>query len=213
MNKMLQYYYERLSNTTNSLTHVNKFKLCLATRLVVGLGAASVYETAIQLHHLYGFPYIPSTALKGITRHYIIMESFSKDEDVAINDVGFQRVFGYQLGTKNYKGEVCFFNAFPKPNCVLELDVMTPHFLKYYTDNLPPTDDQDPIPIKFLTISPSTEFHFIIGDLKPKSSLIDSGHFKGKKPLELARKWIIEALTSIGVGAKTALGYGCFEQI
>jgi CRISPR-associated protein Cmr6 len=213
MNTMLQKYYQRLEHAASSLRQIMKFNLGLTSRLVVGLGAISVYETSIHLHHIYGFPYIPSTALKGVTRHHVIIESFSNNENAAINDIGFRRVFGYQLGTKNSIGEVCFFDAVPEPDLAFDVDVMTPHFLKYYTENKPPTDDQNPIPIRFLTVAPSTKFYFILGDWITKSSTIESGLFKGKKPIELAKNWLIEALTSTGVGAKTTLGYGHFKQV
>lgn len=41
-------------------------------RLVVGLGSGSIYETSLTLHHTYGIPYIPGSALKGITRSYYL---------------------------------------------------------------------------------------------------------------------------------------------
>ena len=37
-------------------------------RMVVGLGAENVHETSMTLHHIYGIPYIPGSALKGIAR-------------------------------------------------------------------------------------------------------------------------------------------------
>jgi len=43
-------------------------------RLVVGLGSGSVYETSLTLHHIYGIPYIPGSALKGITRSYYLTQ-------------------------------------------------------------------------------------------------------------------------------------------
>lgn len=44
------------------------FSLETQWRMVVGLGGPSVLETAMTLHHLYGFPVIPGSALKGLTR-------------------------------------------------------------------------------------------------------------------------------------------------
>src|SRR5690349_9354004 len=35
-------------------------------RMVLGTGAESVLETAVTLHHTYGAPYIPGSALKGL---------------------------------------------------------------------------------------------------------------------------------------------------
>jgi CRISPR-associated protein Cmr6 len=41
-------------------------------RLAIGLGSGSVFETSISLHHIYGFPYIPASAVKGALRSYLI---------------------------------------------------------------------------------------------------------------------------------------------
>lgn len=40
------------------------------TRCAVGLGAKGAREVGLRLHHLYGFPIIPGSALKGLTRAY-----------------------------------------------------------------------------------------------------------------------------------------------
>ncbi|NJE01389.1 type III-B CRISPR module RAMP protein Cmr6 [Thermococcus sp. JdF3] len=42
------------------------------SRLIVGLGNESVYETSITLLRNYGVPYIPGSALKGVTKAYAI---------------------------------------------------------------------------------------------------------------------------------------------
>jgi len=39
-------------------------------RMIVGLGSASPLETNITLDRIYGYPYIPSSAIKGTTRAY-----------------------------------------------------------------------------------------------------------------------------------------------
>ncbi len=39
-------------------------------RMVIGLGGENVLETGITLHHTYGTPLIPGTALKGLASHY-----------------------------------------------------------------------------------------------------------------------------------------------
>jgi len=45
-------------------------------RLIVGLGNESVYETSMTLHHIYGIPYIPGSAIKGVTGRYFIQNEF-----------------------------------------------------------------------------------------------------------------------------------------
>src|SRR5438552_14188356 len=39
-------------------------------RLIVGLGSENVLETGIRLHHTYGLPLVPGSALKGLAAHY-----------------------------------------------------------------------------------------------------------------------------------------------
>ncbi|QRN84303.1 type III-B CRISPR module RAMP protein Cmr6 [Chloroflexota bacterium] len=55
------------------------FPLKTRNRLIIGLGGKGTLEMGITLHHLYGFPYIPGSALKGLARSYginIIAEMF-----------------------------------------------------------------------------------------------------------------------------------------
>lgn len=51
-----------------------RFDLRTQARLVVGLGTDSVLETAITLHRIYGFPTIPGSALKGLTRTWALLK-------------------------------------------------------------------------------------------------------------------------------------------
>lgn len=57
---------------------IEKAKLKPDWRLIVGLGNESVYETSMTLHHVYGIPYIPGSAIKGVTRHYFIQNEFEE---------------------------------------------------------------------------------------------------------------------------------------
>jgi|Deesub1362B_J571_1020462.scaffolds.fasta_scaffold00578_4 CRISPR-associated protein Cmr6 len=73
--------YERFYSLQKSLWEVKlresgldpeDFILNLKTksRLIIGLGDESVYETSIRLHRNYGVPYISGSALKGVAKHY-----------------------------------------------------------------------------------------------------------------------------------------------
>lgn len=189
-------------------------------RLAVGLGTESVYETSMTLHPIYGFPYIPGQALKGITRSWIINEKFnSKEEDAIANSETFCRMFGCPkmadrnkksaLG-KDYQGSVVFFDAFPTSVPKLKVDIMNPHYSPYYSEGKPPADYYNPIPIYFLTVE-DTEFQFIFGILDKLNIEVDD--FNGGKDtiLNLTEKYLREALQNQGVGAKTAVGYGYFS--
>ncbi|HED37354.1 MAG TPA: type III-B CRISPR module RAMP protein Cmr6 [Ignavibacteria bacterium] len=53
-------------------------------RLIVGLGNESVYETSMTLHHIYGFPYVPGSAVKGVARSYYIAELY---DEIGLTDI------------------------------------------------------------------------------------------------------------------------------
>lgn len=60
------------------------FNRTTSGRLITGLGGASVYETDITLHHIYGFPYLPASGIKGVVRSWIITNVFADEEKVEI---------------------------------------------------------------------------------------------------------------------------------
>ncbi len=199
-------------------------------RLIVGLGSESVYETSITLHHIYGIPYIPGQAVKGVVRNYIINEQFAYNyegnnelehaEKRALNDPAFCHLFGSpkDSAVKEQQGAVIFFDAFPINVPEIKPDVMNPHYGPYYSEGKPPADYHNPIPIFFLTVSKNTSFRFYIG-IKPKNyekikevdltRLINNTKLKKYNGLlEVSEYWLHEALKEHGIGAKTAVGYG-----
>jgi len=164
----------------------NYHKLSLKTDYSLLIGSEqSIYETSIRLHHIYGIPYIPSTAIKGVVKSYLELE---KKLDNYID----------LFGTEEKEGKIIFFDAFPtsKPN--IKIDIMNPHYGDYYNKNKAPTDDKNPIPINFLTVEDTT-FQFLIASKEE----ID------KNFITLFE----EALQNHGIGAKTAVGYGYFTTL
>ena len=61
--------------------HFAEQNLSTDHRLIVGLGGGSIFETSITLHHIYGFPYIPASAVKGVVRSYIVNTIWGLEED------------------------------------------------------------------------------------------------------------------------------------
>ncbi|OPY58817.1 MAG: hypothetical protein A4E56_03342 [Pelotomaculum sp. PtaU1.Bin065] len=196
-----------------------KKDLAVDWRLVVGLGGASVYDTSLTLHHIYGVPYLPASAVKGVTRNMVIAEHFNNIEgnksSGALGDPVFCLIFGSLensiLGAR--QGLVRFFDAFPVSAPILCLDVMNPHYGPYYSyknNKTPPADYHNPIPVTFLTVE---EISFTIcAGIKPEDNVpVDNGMFTGKTLIEIAAEWIEKALKEHGIGAKTAVGYGYFN--
>jgi CRISPR-associated protein Cmr6 len=192
-------------------------------RMIVGLGNESVYETSITLHHIYGVPYIPASAVKGVFRSYIIQRCFENSEVDAIRDKSFCDVFGCpeELPKPNSKdkiksyyggarqGEVMFFDALPVTAPVISPDIMNPHYGEYYGSNSTnvkaPTDFLNPVPIPFFTVS-DTSFHFLAGAKRDVQIFGELGNGQSIKDFLLQK--MPKALSEQGIGAKTALGYG-----
>jgi CRISPR type III-B/RAMP module RAMP protein Cmr6 len=167
-------------------------------RMVTGMGEASVYETNMTLHHIYGIPYIPASTIKGVLRHYLNELEDGKDHIEKILGEGD----AVSSTKKPVRGHCIFFDAFPLTAPRIELDVMTPHYPDYYTGDKPPADWQSPNPIHFLTIGKGTHFRFMIG----MPGLDDLLKVK-------LSKWLEDALQNKGMGAKTAVGYGYWEKL
>jgi len=186
--------------------------------MVIGLGQVSVSETSMTLHHIYGIPYMPGQALKGITRSFIINEYFDGKEEQALKDDDFINIFGIE--GKNNKlgkvGKIIFFDSYPVDEINCKMDIMNNHYNDYYLGKRNLDDRQNPVPIKFMTIC-DTKFNINIA-IKNK----DNESLKGKL-LEKLKKIDIEnildatvecvkqALVYSGIGAKTAVGYGYFD--
>jgi CRISPR-associated protein Cmr6 len=188
--------------TMMSAINATLFNASLDWRMVIGLGGESVLETDITLHHLYGIPFIPASALKGLTRAYVTGEvDEHKSEDIEHDDEIIKRNFGSQ----EHAGTVIFYDAMPLNGITnFVLDIMNPHYPEYYGGSKPPTNDQNPVPVTFLTVT-NTTFTFA---LAPR----DAGKELHVKDVEQVKAWLQEALQKYGVGGKTSAGYGYFKE-
>jgi len=114
------------------------------------------------------------------------------------------------FGTTAAAGRAVFFDAIPASLPTLELDIMNPHYPKYYSGEEPPTDWQSPVPVYFLTVAANTEFCFAVGwrvDDKERRGILDN---EGRRLRDQAQQWLKDGLTQLGAGAKTSTGYGYF---
>lgn len=101
------------------------------------------------------------------------------------------------LGSMKQVGRVVCLAAVPTVPIALEADVMTPHYSPW-SEKHPPGDWRSPVPIPFLTVAPGAEFLLAVlpRTKNDREAVITSG------------KWLDDALTNTGAGAKTAVGYG-----
>jgi len=173
--------------------HLERSEQTPLDKLAVLLEGDPFAESAVRnLNNLQTDPAVDAKAkIKTISiKELIQMESFSN----------FRRVFGI-LGCA---GSVVFLDAMPKRTPKLSVDVMNPHYPKYYSDvngQIPPSDDQSPNPVAFLTVEEDSVFGFAVA---PRGNT-------DKRDVGLAQQWLELGLREVGIGAKTAAGYGVFD--
>lgn len=162
-------------------------------RIAIGLGDESVIETAVTLHHTYGVPYVPGSALKGLAATYA--HRYLPDE-------GWRKGGDYHktlFGTTSTAGYVTFFDALYQPGSGKEgkplwPDVITVHHKAYYENQAdqPPADWDSPTPVPFLTATGT----YLIALGGPPDWV------------NVTFDILSRALRDLGIGAKTSSGYG-----
>ncbi len=169
-------------------------------RVIVGMGDKGVLENGIRLQHSYGIPVIPGSGIKGLCAHYC--GEVWGNADPAFLPLG--DAYRVMFGHHSESGLLTFEDAWLVPPAnhasPLCLDVMTPHFTDYYssTGSTPPTGQQNPVPIPFLSVE--GQFLFAIG-CSPSGG-------RETAWIDLGIRLLAEALIHWGVGSKTRAGYG-----
>lgn len=183
-------------------------------RLIVGLGTENVLETGIRLHHTYGMPIIPGSALKGLAAHYCDQvwgredPKFKKPKQEEGEGDNFHRLL---FGTTEDSGCIIFHDAWYVPGSSaqpLALDVMTPHHPAFQHGPespkfKPPTDFDNPKPMSFLSVT---------GTFRIAVSWNGPDHEQASAWTTLALTLLEQALADWGVGGKTSSGYGRLTQ-
>lgn len=208
--------YKRYETEINRIAVTAKVYPRPGGRLLTGAGGASVLESSILLHPVYGVPLIAGSSVKGVVARYM-HEVWGRTE------AKFQERGEYHLavfGDKDGRGGMQFLDAWwvppsagVKPTPFLVMDVLTPHHPPYYRGDrdkntrslIPPSDFDDPTPLAFL--SATGRFLFAIqpeGGIEPSSP--------AKKWAELCKACLKQALKVWGIGAKTRKGYGRMEE-
>lgn len=231
------------------------FTMKTVERLVAGLGASHVLETALTLDRNTGLPYLPGSTLKGLARAWGLIEIASQ-LGVALDDVDKEQKnllnvlaetlisepdetlfpslqnlravsenaeayiewFRFIFGWQGQAGAVCFTDAIYAGTQAprYAADVMTPHYVNYYTENggKPPAEDDNPNPVSFITVDKGNIFAF---GLIPRLSAFvtfegEDRETKLTTSLDVATDWLVRGLSQMGVGSKTAAGYGYFSR-
>ena len=130
---------------------LKQFRMELAGRMMINQ-SGSVLNLGILLHRNFSCPFIPGSALKGVTRHYV-KQNFGENED-------FWRIFGQG----EIAGSVAFLNAFPSDsNWKMVMDVLTKH---NDPDKEEVLDTKNPVPIFFPAVEKGAFFTFAVAPAK-----------------------------------------------
>jgi CRISPR-associated protein Cmr6 len=217
----LKRYCDRQSTAFKSV--MGKLPFCQksfvgTSRLIIGMGIESVFENHIQLHHIYGFPIIPASSIKGAVRNWTIFQYFEESEKAALKDPDFKHIFGdnNEDADEFYgRGKAIFGDAYPEGKVEIKSDIINVHYPDYYNKGKAPTDHQNPSVISYLTVDKGAEFQFLYGiksgfELKGKLSKQVSGKVPSDKmsALEVLDFLLKETLEEWGIGAKTTSGMG-----
>jgi CRISPR-associated protein Cmr6 len=193
----------------------------LEGRLAINLADSLIQNAGICLDRLFGLPFIPGSAIKGVCRHAAFEElSQAKGEEqqelfslfcgvfgTADNDFtnGELQRFRHLLNgrAENQKGGVAFVPAYPVNEARIVVDLTNVHYPDYYrTGRVEDLANERPQPNPFPAVEAGAQFAFC---------LVLNGVSNTPGLLESAARWLETAITVQGIGAKTASGYGWFS--
>jgi len=107
--------FERRDRLSASGRPCRSERLTTAGRLIVGLGSENILETGLRLHHTYGVPIIPGSALKGLAAHYCRdvwgqrQSTVAPEEDLLFRRGG--KHHSLLFGTTEDGGVITFYDA------------------------------------------------------------------------------------------------------
>lgn len=217
------YGMRRLKTQGKSVIRV---RLTPEWRMIVGHGErGNAYEIGLALHGTYGWPVIPGSGLKGLASAFARVhgddlrpadsdDSGAGSEELTKLTKDYREIFGTDLllGKEGKRlapearklGQVRFLDALPDgAPATVSVDVLTPHEKPYYDDTLSqnrsrehvfPGEHHQPVPVQFLTITAGTFVADLVGDDDDLTSQ--------------AACWLKKGADQLGIGAKTAAGYG-----
>lgn len=201
----------------------------LETPLILGLGDEHPTEKGFRFDWNLGIPFIPASSLKGVVRLAWLVnhlnqleqedaEAFAakltneKLEEAKRLPLDALCLFGCG-GDNSHRGRVIFLDAYPKTLPRLKAEIMTCHYRDYYEGKRGPTEDQQPNPQKFWAVDP-----YVDEDQKQPLTFVFRLLLAPEVAQNAARKESLlqalqAALKEHGLGAKTAIGHGRFQEV
>lgn len=194
----------RMQDRLDALVQAHKgraLEVKTTSRLAIGTGGkAHPFETGFTFDPALGQPVLPGSSLKGLARAYATLTG----EDPA--RAAWLFGIGPEDEGQERAGAIVFLDAWPQAaGLSLEVDILNPHEPGYYraledggSPHLPLGTD-NPIPVNFLTVKAGATYCL---RLLPRDAGVE------EEDLADAMDILREALEALGIGAKTAAGYG-----
>jgi len=217
---------KKAGNATQLTTHTNaQSKLVTALQghshffkasghFVTGMGNTHPVENGFAWHCTLGVPYLTGAAVKGLVRSYIethLDASDAERQNLLLQWFGSTDKDPLAEGYQSQAGELIFFDALPTSPVTLTIDIMTPHMGKWYEKGgtneyackpeAVPADWHDPVPVTYLVAKDITlQFSFALRPCPQNPNT----------PIDLndVLDVLERALSQMGAGGKTAVGYG-----
>lgn len=180
---------------------------------MTGLGCEHPLENGFAFLNPYGIPYLPGAGIKGIVLRAAVKlakgefpegtQGWTDDTVKALFGVASENADEDVAGSA---GALCFWDAIPALKDKLALEIMTPHYARYYEGSESPHDSGQPNPIPLLAVPVGTQFTFHV---TCETGRLDSGLIDQWRTLVEAA--LVFAFDWLGFGAKTSVGYGQFS--
>ena len=183
--------------------------------LALGLGNSHPIENGFIFDRACGTPYLPGAAIKGICRAWA---RICQQKELANRLMGLEKDTKADAGdNESSMGELIFLDGYPTMWPELEVDVICNHHPLFYRTpcdkrryngnpaNGPSAMDiESPLPVFHLALKENCQFSIrIVPNLE-----IAGAAQRHQSNLEQISGLLAEALAYLGIGARTAVGYG-----
>lgn len=203
---------DRQNLSADSLSHsVFRLPAESVSPFMTGTGMEHPLENGFAFLAPYGLPYLAGSGVKGVLRRtaeYLRDFEFGED-NFGWSQTSIDILFGPEPKNGDSetarRGALVFWDVFIQPKeFKLGMDILTPHYTKYYEGTETPHESGQPVPVPFLVVPSEAKFNFYIqcnAEFIAEERLQQNWRSMVKILLEHSFDWL-------GFGAKTASGYG-----
>lgn len=172
------------------------FSVVALSKVILGSGNASSIEVGLNLNKPWGVPYISGSSIKGAIASYLRRTGTMSEESA-----DYVNIFGGAYNNEKYSGSVVFNDAwlYFDTDTWFVKDIINPHYQKYYKGDGMPNGMDNAVPVKTLALD--SGLSFFVSMQGPRELL------------EYLKNVMEKAFEEVGIGAKTAVGYGRFKVV